>query len=277
MSPTLPHEAERIDLARRVQTNLIEYHRLFAPDPDVVFADEDIVFIACPGLPGSKVLGTNLTSRTDQRIARTLDEVGRRTTVIDWLVFPSCAPRDLGARLGSLAVNGWVITGEPGGPGGIWMLADPGSAPAPVPPPPGIRVRRVDGPSSLAQWEAINLEGFGSSEAGVLRKAFSPDGLPVDVRLILYVGFLGDTAVTSSALFMAGGIAGVYNVSTPARFRRRGFASAVTRAAMLDASLGSSDVYLQSSPVGEGVYRRLGFSRVDFGIREYTFEKLSIR
>ena len=53
---------------------------------------------------------------------------------------------------------------------------------------------------------------------------------------------------------------GIFGVTTIASVRRRGYGSALTRAAMLvDSGL---PAILAPSPEGEGVYRRLGFERV---------------
>jgi GNAT superfamily N-acetyltransferase len=66
--------------------------------------------------------------------------------------------------------------------------------------------------------------------------------------------------VTTSALFFAAGVAGVYCVSTVERARRRSLGAAVTLAALHEAKdLGFSVGVLGSSEMGYGVYRRLGF------------------
>jgi hypothetical protein len=264
--------------ADQVQRNLIEYHRLFMGLPGVSFVDEDVVYIACQGLPGSKVIGTNFTTGDlSKRINETLDRVGRTTASIDWLVFSHCQPPDLGEQLieySKVAADGWRLTGDVGGPGGIWMLADL----TPLSDRPDVDrnfcVRRVRSETQLKEWEAINLEGFGSNDHQVLYGAFSRHGFSSDASALHYVGYLNDEAVTSATLFLGAGIAGIYNVSTPEAWRRQGFGSAITHATLRDAQQRDyQKAFLQSSHLGKGVYSNLGFVTADFGIREYVWQK----
>lgn len=70
--------------------------------------------------------------------------------------------------------------------------------------------------------------------------------------------------VASTALgFALGDTVGIFNVATPPRFRRRGYGAAVTAAAARDGFADGAELaWLQSSPLGEPVYRRLGFREV---------------
>ena len=64
---------------------------------------------------------------------------------------------------------------------------------------------------------------------------------------------------------MSESIAGIFDVATPPRFRRRGLASCLTHTAMtLARSLGYSRACLQSSAMGYNIYRRLGFDLIFF-------------
>jgi GNAT superfamily N-acetyltransferase len=72
----------------------------------------------------------------------------------------------------------------------------------------------------------------------------------------------GEVASTALAL-PTGNAVGVFNVATPPRFRRRGYGSAVTAKAVRDGLADGADfAWLQSSPAGEPVYRRLGFREI---------------
>lgn len=69
------------------------------------------------------------------------------------------------------------------------------------------------------------------------------------------VGFAGHQAV------------GIFNVATPTRHRGRGYGAAVTSHALREGfDDGARFGYLQSSTIGHGVYRRLGFRDIE----EYT-------
>jgi hypothetical protein len=80
----------------------------------------------------------------------------------------------------------------------------------------------------------------------------------------LYVGEVGGQPVTTGAAIDCNEAVGIFNVATPDRFRRRGYASAVTARAVLDGlSTGAARAYLQSSPMGLGVYLGLGFRTIE--------------
>jgi N-acetylglutamate synthase len=76
----------------------------------------------------------------------------------------------------------------------------------------------------------------------------------------------GEVVSTALGYSVAGTVAvtvAVFNVATPPRFRRRGFGAAATAAAVRDGLAGGAELaWLQSSPDGEPVYRRLGFREV---------------
>ena len=84
--------------------------------------------------------------------------------------------------------------------------------------------------------------------------------LDADSPLRAYVGYLEGIPVATSELTVAGGVVGLYNVSTLEAYRRRGFGSAMTLWPLVEAAReGHGTAILQASAAGVGVYRRLGF------------------
>jgi predicted acetyltransferase len=60
-----------------------------------------------------------------------------------------------------------------------------------------------------------------------------------------------------------GAAVGIFNVATPKSHRGNGYGTAVTSRAVVEGfSAGAAFAYLQSSAIGESVYRRLGFEQV---------------
>ena len=278
--PNLSKHLAGDELSDRVQANLIAYHRLFAGLPGITVVEDDIVFIASRGFPGSLVLGTRFPDEAiEHRIDESLSEIGRRTDSIDWFVFPSCQPTDLGNRLAEHGHagrpdSGWRLFGKVGGRGGIWMLGDLATLSDGPSVPPGFRVDRVSEHAQLEQWALINAEGFGGDYHQIIYDAFVLQGFGRGADLQNYVGFVADEPVTSATLFLAGGIASIYNVSTPESLRRQGFGGAITHAALREApGRGYQTAFIQSSELGKNVYGSLGFVVRDFGIREYQWHK----
>ena len=82
-----------------------------------------------------------------------------------------------------------------------------------------------------------------------------------------YVG-RAEGAIVSTALgFTIDGATGIFNVATSSEHRGRGYGAALTSHALREGfDAGSELGYLQSSTIGHGVYRELGFRDVE----EYT-------
>jgi len=76
----------------------------------------------------------------------------------------------------------------------------------------------------------------------------------------VFVGYLDGVPICTAQAELAHGVAGLYNIVTAAGYRMRGFGRAMTVAAMRAArDEGYRTVVLEASPMGEPVYRRLGF------------------
>jgi GNAT superfamily N-acetyltransferase len=84
------------------------------------------------------------------------------------------------------------------------------------------------------------------------------------------VGRLDAENVGSAMAFDHDGDCGIYNVGTEDRARRHGVGTAMTARLLLDArDRGCRTATLQSTPIGEGVYARLGFRSLGT-IREFV-------
>jgi hypothetical protein len=255
---------EKVD---QMQENLIAYFRIFAGLPGVKFAEEDVTwFVNVKDEPGNHVLRTQISGDSiDRRIDEIMTQFSQYTDQIDWLVFPGCRPADLGKRL--------EARGMEGGLGGIWMLADLTSLPSTHSVPDNFHIKHVSDNTMLEEWKQVSSEGFGG-DAQIYYDAYARHGFGPDAFSLHYIGYLDDEPVTSSTLLVAGGIASVYDVSTPISLRRQGFGAAITFATMQEAQhRGYQYAWIWSSLMGKSVYSKLGFVAADFGIREYRWQK----
>lgn len=252
----------------QMQENLIAYFRLFADLPGTTFVEEDVTwFVNANGEPGNHVFRTRISGDAiERRIDEIIAQFSQYTDQIDWLVFPGCRPTYLGKRL--------EARGMQAGLGGTWMLAD---LKAPPPSTPSIsdnfHIQLVSDATMLEAWKRISAEGF-EGDTQIYYDAYARHGFESDASALHYIGYLGDQPVTSSTLLVAGGIVGVYDVSTPPALRRRGFGGAITLAMVQEArQRGYEYAWIWSSQLGKSVYSMLGFVIADFGVREYQWRK----
>lgn len=133
------------------------------------------------------------------------------------------------------------------------------------PPPEGIELHDVTGAERLADF------------AVVAARAWTTYGLPEEVPHTVFgnrqefiaphipavVAYDGDEPVAAALAVLSHGIAGIYWVSTVERARGRGLGETVTRAVTnMSFDRKARLVILQASPMGEPIYRRMGFEEV---------------
>jgi ribosomal protein S18 acetylase RimI-like enzyme len=181
-----------------------------------------------------------------------------------WWVGPADRPEDLGARL--------AAAGLAAAEGELAMSADLGAAASDANPVPSeLAIERVAAPAQLADFAAVNAANWTPIDTDVLRFYASAGSILLsrDSPFRFFVGRVAREPVATLELTIGGGVAGVYNVATVERFRRRGYASAMVRRALEEArAAGLPAAVLQASADGVGVYRRQGFR--EFGrITEY--------
>jgi ribosomal protein S18 acetylase RimI-like enzyme len=135
--------------------------------------------------------------------------------------------------------------------------------PARVPPPPeGVSVREVTDATGLDDHIASAVaNGFPEDAARMLyAMPFLADH---DVRL--FTAYVDGRPAGHSAAIRSGDVSGVYGVGVPPALRGRGIGTAVTWAAVgAGREWGCELVVLQSSELGFGVYRRMGFEVVTY-------------
>lgn len=124
--------------------------------------------------------------------------------------------------------------------------------------PSGRELAEWDDRATFEEIGRTNDEAYGSDEEYGLRRAFGapPPGLPLRAYRALAGGEVASVMVTLDH----GDDLGVYWVATPPRFRGIGLAGGLLERALIAArERGMRTSSLQSSRLGEPVYRRLGY------------------
>ena len=191
----------------------------------------------------------------DRRIEETLEPFRGRKLPMCWWVGPASSPANLGERLESHGLR--LEDRVPGMAVELDFLKR-------VEPPKGLRIERVRDRRALADWTRIIISVFGLpvESSSIILELFDRLGYTPDSNWVDYVGILGDETVSASTLFLEREVAGIYNVATLPDARGRGIGAAMTFAPLQEArEMGRRIGILQSSHMGYGVYRRLGFEQ----------------
>jgi GNAT superfamily N-acetyltransferase len=198
-------------------------------------------------------IATTRLSNGAAAIERVRDRYQRAGRAFRWWVTPSAEPADLAARL---AANGFRHVYDCNG-----MSADL-STMQDRPHAPGLVIRRARSREEMEPWAHILVSVFrlSKNDGTEWLDAFTRIGYSDDASWAHFVGYLGETPVATTSLMLAADLAGVYHVATMPEARGRGLGAALTHQAMLHArEAGAERAVLQSSEMGYGVYRSLGF------------------
>jgi GNAT superfamily N-acetyltransferase len=261
-------------LVTAVEDNMTEQFAYFGRSPRAEIADTPQWLRCRSGIPIAEYNGVMRArfpvSTRPEALASTVQAAidyfaGHRQSFL-WWIGPSTSPSLLATQL-----NACSFTHLEDGPG---MAMHLNSLPEEIPAPRGLVIVSVRNVASLRDWVSVAGRGYGEGEDILAaRLAVHQDlGMGDDLPLQRYVAYLDGQAVAMSALYLGAGVAGVYEVATVADARRQGIGTAITSAPLRQArALGYSIGVLQASPMGVGVYARLGFHQVcTFSV--YTWE-----
>lgn len=248
-------------MAAAIEANVVETASLFGRVPGTeLHEDPDLRFYVTAGVPSplfNHVYQTRLPREdVDARIGEVRRHYAARELPFMWSVGPFTSPPDLGPRLEAHGLA--RIERLPG------MATDLQTLKEDVPLPAGLTVERVRNAEVSKEYAGVMKVGFEMPEftVGALLDILTVLGFAEENPFVHYVGRLGGEVLATASLSLAAGVAGVFNVVTLPRARRRGLGTALTLAALRDArERGYRIGILQSSAMGLGVYRRLGFER----------------
>jgi len=189
------------------------------------------------------------------------DRIGAVATVFrarglpwQWNIGSRPQPADLAQRLASLDPDSVIpLTGM------AMSLKSLRSAPA----VPVLTVEPVRDHDALSEWIRIGTSVFGMNDADAILAVEAGLGAAPDLPWQRFLARLDGAPVGTALVFLTGGTAGIYWVSSLPDVRGRGIGTALTLAALSHArKRGATLAVLQASGVGLKIYRRLGFREV---------------
>jgi GNAT superfamily N-acetyltransferase len=132
---------------------------------------------------------------------------------------------------------------------------------APARPLPRLTIRRVADAPTREAFCSIGSSCF-NVPLSWFREVFEQES--VWRRFTGYVGYQDGEPVSTAAVVIGAGVAGVYNVATLPGSQRRGYGEAIMRHALEEAHRqhGVETTILQSTPAGYRLYERMGYRTV---------------
>jgi ribosomal protein S18 acetylase RimI-like enzyme len=240
-----------------IKSNLNEYFHTMgqSPEAEMVVTPESFRWhTAVPHPWFNGVVSTHLPEENMEGLIQdTLSFFwSRNVETFSWWLAPFLNPEDW---IDPLVAHGFLYDRSTPG-----MATDLESSQTSGRTPNDLNIVTVNDQAILRQWVHTFMQGYGLPESWEEPYFRLLASLGTDLPCRYYLGYVRDQPLAASTLFLGGGVAGVYNVSTLPAARGQGIGSALTLAALNDARLLDYRVgVLQSSEMGYGVYQRLGF------------------
>ena len=237
-------------------------------DPEIAVqshVEDDVAWAVAPIADTFRnvVLGARFAEAdADRRISEVIAGYHGADTGFVWWVAPRDTPIDLGSRLARAG-----LTLEGNAPAMAANLAD---VPLDEPPPAELEIVPVTDAGTLQEFltivEADWLEWAGGEATPIQRRTLEAFAREIPSRFasepvpLRWLGRVDGLPVATSRVSIGAGVAGLYAILTLPAYRGRGYGRAMTLAALRAAAgIGHRIGVLQSSDLGYGVYRKLGF------------------
>ncbi len=216
-------------------------------DQTVTAYSSEVSFPLFNVVTGAQVVGGD-SSTTSEAVRTVVSEYTNRGLPWMWWTTPSHTTSEVE---GILAHAGMISESVPGMYAELAGLRDPD----PV-------VETLQVPARDAAFGDVFIRGFGLPEA-ILDPVQDFLGSFDDEEHVVVVATDGGRAVGCATGLIANDTIGIYNVATLPDARGRGVGTAVTLAVMQTGKeRGCKNAILHTSPMGRGVYERLGFEVV---------------
>lgn len=264
------------DLIQANEDNFLSYTRTYASIDQNHFLENDKVMLSLSKVDGVSMIN-NCVSKShmdNAEVRETLSQFKAAGRPVMWTIFPSTTPDNIETVLKKF---GMVHLER-----NALMYFDMTGLDESQALPENIIIKEVDTINRVKEWARLNVIGFGLTDCIKTITINDHAGLFIDKSIPgrHFIAYLNNIPVGASSVFMANGVAGIYNITTLPEARGRGIGEAVTRHAML---YGKKEGYvfatLQATENGLPMYEKIGFKsnhHMDFYIKMYGISRLKI-
>lgn len=245
-------------IIHQIELNLWETWSNFGRGPGCSLHEEDGILwfeTPIPFHPYNTVLKFQVQQNIEERIHQLIEHFSARRVPLLWLLHPSSWPPDLANWLERCGLQEIEIA-----PG---MARSLDNLPDSPPIPEGVEIREASEAQDLgelsefAAWRWGVPEEYRPQLRDILKKF--EIGKP-DSNTRMWLAWKDGLPISKIGLFNGSGSAGIYGVATKPEARGLGIASILMVVAMNAArEMGHNLVVLDSSPLAEKLYQRLGF------------------
>jgi len=249
------------EVIHQVELNLWETWSTFGRGPGCTLHDEDDALwfeTPIPIIPYNTVLRFQVEQNVDKQIDALIQGYAERTVAPLWIVHPSSTPSDLAERLEERGYQEIEIA-----PG---MARNLENLPELPPLPDGVEIREAIGEKDIMELYGLAAWRWGvpdeyRSQLKKIIEEFKVGERTSNTRF--WLAWKDSVPISKVALYNGSGSAGIYAVATRPEARGLGIASILVITAMKAAKdMGHNLVVLDSSPLAEKLYQRLGFITV---------------
>lgn len=238
-----------------IEANLSAYYLPYGTLPGgVVHTATDVTWFVS-GIPEpwfNGVVGTHFRHAPERRVATILADLTAHNLPFLWHVGPTATPTNLGRILHDQGL--WQFADEP------CMALDLQAIPAPPTSPAGFTMAPVRDEEALTHWMDVWMATVPEPTRLRCRSVYAQLGAAAEAPWRYYLGLLDGVPVATVKLFSAAGVVSVQHVTTLPAVRRRGIGAALVAQALQQArQRGHRLAVLTATPVGYGLYQRLGF------------------
>jgi len=249
------------EVIHQVELNLWETWSNFGRGPGcTLHEDVDTIWFETPIpiIPYNTVMKFQVQHDVDERIDALIQGYTKRNVIPLWIVTPSSVPADIPERLQKRAFQEIEVVP------GMARLLD--NLPEPPPIPAGVEIREAREEQDLSELYGFAAWRWGvpeeyRSQLGQMIKQFNVGERGSNTRF--WMAWKDGAPISKIGLYNGSGSAGIYAVATKPEARGMGLAKILMNVAMQAAvEMGQKLCVLDSSPLAEKLYERLGFIRV---------------